>query len=197
MPNNLTDFEENRLLDLSLLNTDELALIVDTSTDSTAGTEVVGGTYARQVLTFAAAAGGSKATSSALLYSGMPATPVTGWEVWDTGGTDRKWYGLFSPFKTASAAAATDIITATGHGRTDTDEIVFQSGYCPAGLTAGTIYFVRDSTTNTFKVAATSGGVAIDITADMGQVVFGNVIEVTLGEGFAIASGALICTLDS
>jgi hypothetical protein len=33
-------------------------------------------------------------------------------------------------------------------------------------LSAGTLYFVRDASTNTFKVAATSGGAAIDITSN-------------------------------
>lgn len=36
----------------------------------------------------------------------------------------------------------------------------------PPGLSAATTYFVRDKTTNTFKLALTSGGTAINITVD-------------------------------
>jgi hypothetical protein len=35
----------------------------------------------------------------------------------------------------------------------------------PGGLSLNTTYWVRDSSTNTFKLAATSGGSAIDITS--------------------------------
>lgn len=61
---------------------------------------------------------------------------------------------------------ATDIFTLTAHGFAANHQVVFTStGTLPTPLVAGTIYFVRDVTANTFKVAATSGGVAIDITS--------------------------------
>jgi len=60
--------------------------------------------------------------------------------------------------------ASTNVITITGHGLSDTDQIKFTTAdTMPANLTAGTTYYVRDKTTNTFKVAASSGGTAIDI----------------------------------
>ena len=37
------------------------------------------------------------------------------------------------------------------------------SGNLPSGLSTATVVFVRDQTANTFKLAATSGGAAIDI----------------------------------
>ncbi len=67
---------------------------------------------------------------------------------------------------TFTADDATDVITATGHGLSDGHAVVVKSGgTLPAGLTANTRYYVRDSTTNTLKLAATSGGAAIDITS--------------------------------
>lgn len=63
--------------------------------------------------------------------------------------------------------ASTNVITSTAHGFSDTDAIVFGNLNGGTGLTAGTTYFVRDSTANTFKVAATSGGTAIDFTTDI------------------------------
>jgi len=62
-------------------------------------------------------------------------------------------------------AATSDLITITAHGfAVNTTVQVVSSGTLPAPLTAGTIYFVRDVTANTFKLALTAGGAAIDIT---------------------------------
>ena len=62
----------------------------------------------------------------------------------------------------------TDIITITGHGLSDGDRVKYTvtTGETDiAGLTSGTTYYVVSATANTFKLAATSGGTAIDITA--------------------------------
>jgi hypothetical protein len=62
-------------------------------------------------------------------------------------------------------AATTDIITANGHGFANGDRVRFTTTTTlPAGLAINTTYFVRDATTNTFKVSATDGGTAVDIT---------------------------------
>lgn len=66
-----------------------------------------------------------------------------------------------------TAAAANDTITSTAHGR--------PNGFClyvtglsnsGAGLSVGTKYFVINATANTFQLATTAGGAAIDLTAD-------------------------------
>ena len=65
----------------------------------------------------------------------------------------------------AFTAAVTDIITATAHGLSEGDCIwVSSSTTLPAGLSASTNYYVRDITTNTFKVSATRGGAVVDVT---------------------------------
>lgn len=62
-------------------------------------------------------------------------------------------------------AATNDVITSTGHNLSDGDTIWVSSGTTlPAGLSASTTYFVRDRTADTFKVALSSGGSAVDIT---------------------------------
>lgn len=66
---------------------------------------------------------------------------------------------------TATAAASTDNITKTAHGLVVGDTVVF-SGTPAAPLVAGTTYYVVESTANTFKVSATSGGTAVNISAD-------------------------------
>ena len=66
---------------------------------------------------------------------------------------------------TVTADASTDKLTLSGHGMADTTKVQFTTtGTLPAGLSLATTYFVRDSATNDFKVALTSGGSAIDIT---------------------------------
>mgnify|MGYP003113580698 CR=1 FL=1 len=49
----------------------------------------------------------------------------------------------------------------------DTDQVTYNNGGGGniGGLTSGTTYFVRDKTTTTIKLAATSGGTAIDLTS--------------------------------
>jgi len=62
--------------------------------------------------------------------------------------------------------SATDKITAAAHGLPDGTAIQFGGTTLPAPLVAGTTYYVRDTATNDFKVAATVGGAAIDLTTN-------------------------------
>jgi uncharacterized phiE125 gp8 family phage protein len=71
--------------------------------------------------------------------------------------------GFAAPF---TAVAATDVCTITGRTLADTDVVRISNsgGQLPAGLSANTDYYVRDYSSGTFKLAATSGGSAINIT---------------------------------
>lgn len=61
--------------------------------------------------------------------------------------------------------AATDVVTANSHGFVNGNRLLLDSTVTlPAGLSANTIYFVIAATTNTFKLATSAGGTAIDIT---------------------------------
>lgn len=66
--------------------------------------------------------------------------------------------------QTYTADNTTDFITCTAHGFVDGDMVIFEPGDTPEPLIAKKIYWARDATTNTFKVALTSGGAAIDLT---------------------------------
>lgn len=71
------------------------------------------------------------------------------------------------PGSTFTVNTGTDVVTSTAHGLSDTNQIVVATGpggTLPAPLSQSTTYFVRDATTDTFKLALTSGGSAIDIT---------------------------------
>ena len=68
-------------------------------------------------------------------------------------------------FATTDVNTTTYTITETGHILQDNDPVTFTfSATPPAPLAAATTYYVRDATANTFKVAATLGGDAIEIT---------------------------------
>jgi hypothetical protein len=73
--------------------------------------------------------------------------------------------GHMTPFTVANA---TNICTAKGRTFTDGDRVrvMNSGGALPAGLAKETDYYVRDVSGSTFKLAATSGGTAIDITDD-------------------------------
>lgn len=194
MPNNLTDYEENRLLDLSVVLGDYVGLLTGLGSDSAAGTEVAGGGYARAAVSFASAASGSKVSNAYHNFMSMPAVTVQGWGIYSAATSgNRKWYGLFKP-RTGVASASGNTVTSVAHGLSDGARVVFQNGYAPAGATASTNYFVVGSTTDTFQIATTSGGSAIDLTAD-GNVVFGDVLTINAGEVLSIPVGSLVLSL--
>lgn len=81
-----------------------VALMTANGTDTAAGTEVVGGSYARQTLTMAAAVNGTTSNSADLVFAGMPAATVVGVEVYDSAGSPvRLWYGALTASRTVAA----------------------------------------------------------------------------------------------
>lgn len=84
---------------------------------------------------------------------------------------------------------STDVITATAHGLANGDIIQLGGTAVPAGTTAATDYYVRDASTNTFKISATSGGSAVNMT-DAGTSVTFTKYE-SIG-GFAAHESAIL-----
>lgn len=111
MADNLTNTAENRALDfiLGLSATApttplKVALVTANGDDTTAGTEVTGGSYARQNLSVGAAVSGATSNSADLVWTGMPAATVVGVEIWDNAGTPvRLWYGPLTASRTVAA----------------------------------------------------------------------------------------------
>jgi|SRR5690349_8288791 len=111
----LVQAEANRLLEASLgkstytAPTTPMKLALDTAngTASAAGTEVTGGSYARQDLSAALPSTGTNGTitsNAAVNFTGMPAATVTGAEVYDSNGTPRRaYYGALAASKTTGA----------------------------------------------------------------------------------------------
>ncbi len=66
-----------------------------------------------------------------------------------------------------TAANATDVFTSIGHGiANDTPIYVSSTLTLPTGLSTATTYYIINTATDTFKLSATVGGSAIDITTD-------------------------------
>ena len=69
-----------------------LALYTNDPTVSDTGTEVVGGSYARQQLSFASASNGSKVSNTSETFTNMPATTVTHWGIRDASSSGNLLY---------------------------------------------------------------------------------------------------------
>lgn len=68
---------------------------------------------------------------------------------------------------TVTATAATDVLAKTAHGLQNGDEIEITAiGGGAAGLVVATAYWVINRSADDFKVSATYGGAAVDITSD-------------------------------
>ena len=67
----------------------------------------------------------------------------------------------------------------SGHGLVNNQRIKTDAALYPAGLAGGTDYFVRDATATTFKVAASPGGSALDLT-DVVPDIGGTTAAITL-----------------
>lgn len=111
MPNIVTA-EANRLLDASLGVTAyvdptgpmKLALATTASTATAAGTEVAGGSYARQTAAFGAASAGAISNSGVITFASMPAATVTHVDIYDNAGTPRRcWFGALTTAKTTAS----------------------------------------------------------------------------------------------
>lgn len=111
MADNLPDIIENQLLDAlvgtsaySVTTPIKLALVTANGSDSAAGTEVTGGSYARQTITFGSASGGSITNSTAISFTGMPACTVVGIEIYDSAGSPKRLaYGPLTNTRTVTS----------------------------------------------------------------------------------------------
>jgi len=77
--------------------------------------------------------------------------------------------GTGSPLTTPVAVTfqdTGDTVTLNSHGLENDDEVSFASITSTTGLDLNTIYYIINKTTNTFQVAATSGGSALPLTTD-------------------------------
>lgn len=69
--------------------------------------------------------------------------------------------------RTATGEDVDDVVDSTGHGFVANQSVRFLTLTGGSSLATGTSYFVRDVTTNSFKLAATAGGAALNFGSDI------------------------------
>lgn len=173
-----------------------------------AGTEATGGSpsYARQAVTWAAASSAQKANSGALTFD-VPAGTYGFFGLFNASTGNSSNFRGYIPFGGSSAlkgffsvdtTLSNDALLSVGHGMSDGDRVMLFNVFSetlPTGVSEGTIYSVVSAATNSFKVATSSGGSAVDITAvGGGEGFWQRVVPETFGgQGqITVASGALV-----
>lgn len=191
----LTTAGRNALLDSGKTVFTHVGMYEDLGT-----TETSGGAYARQAITFTAAAAGvtdNNAQISVPIAVGKT-IQVGSFHSALTVGTLYGWFQIGSTLRGVAEAAATgDTLTDQAHGLTTDDRVFFAAvagNAVPTGISITTLYFVLAAglTANVFKVSTTSGGAALDITAD-GEVAWFKTVPQAFPSGgnVVIATGAL------
>lgn len=135
---------------------------------TTGANELTGGSpaYARKAVTFGAASGGIRTLSSPVTFDIPAANSVLWVGFWNS--STFLYYtpnGGGSP-KEFVVVPTTDVFECPAHGYADDQKVVFYGGTTPSPLVEGAVYFVRDSTADTFKVSASAGGSVIGITTN-------------------------------
>jgi len=166
----IVDARANAMLDTEIPAGTKMSL--HSAYSLTGANEITGGSYAKQTPTWGAAATRAKTNTANVVFSGLPAAASVAFVgLWDSAGTVFKGMAANGGVEFAyQVGQATDTIIIEANGFVNGDNVVF-TGAAPAGLTEGTIYFVVGvvlADPDTFQVAATSGGAAINITGQPG-----------------------------
>jgi hypothetical protein len=90
----------------------KLALMTVNGNDASAGTEVEGGSYARQTITTSTAASGQMSNDADITFAGMPACTVVGFEIYDSAGTPFRWWWGAASANVAVTAGASYVVSA-------------------------------------------------------------------------------------
>lgn len=144
-----------------------------TAYSATGANEVTGGSpaYARKAVSFGAPSAGVKALSASVTFDIPTGTTVRYIGRWTaiTAGTFLGMEALGGSDNEFAVDLTADTVLEPAHGRAADSKIVFHGDTVPTGLTEGTVYFVRNPTTDTYQVGATAGGAAINLTGYPGR----------------------------
>jgi hypothetical protein len=180
-------------------------LSVHSAVPNTSGSnELVGGSYARQAVSWNAPASGL-IDNTAIITHPIPAGGIAFcYGLWSlvTGGT---FYGytlrtgvgeaVYGFGSVDSAGVTSNTIQSAANGLANAMQVVLNSllgESLPTGLSANTRYYVVGATTDTFQLSLTEGGAAIDITAQ-GELFFQRVVPETFSSAgnLTAAAGAI------
>lgn len=175
-----------------------------------AGTEATGGSpaYARQAVVWGAAASGQKSNTGALTFD-VPAGTFFAFGLFNHVSTNVNNFRGYIPFggsSTVKGFASADVIAndkfwSAAHGLSNGNAVIIYNVFSESlptgtGLTEGSILYVVGAATDSFQLALTSGGSAVDVTAT-GEFYFQRVVpEVFASQGqITVAAGALVLDL--
>ena len=162
--------------------------------------ELTGGGYARQAVTFPAAAGGTGIRTSTNAPSFSVPVGDVAWIAFATAATAGANVAVSpngaNPKEFFLSAAVANGIYSPAHGLVNNQRITFYGGTPPSGLTEGALYYAITVATDTFQVSLTSGGSVIAIgptQAQPGCLLSPIVIETFGAAGtFNLATGATL-----
>lgn len=162
----ITDARVNAMLDTEFAAGDKVS--AHTAYSATGTNEITGGSYARQTITWSAAASRSKASSGNMDIP-IPASNTVAWlGIWNSAGT--VFRGMFAnggSEKQFQLDLTNERVYCEGNGLANDNRVAFTGTTPPTGLTIGTHYWVVGVTAGDpdyFQVASTQGGAAINLT---------------------------------
>lgn len=203
-----SDYLENKLndkvhKDTAFTSTTNHVSLHSANPLETGASEIAGGSYARQAVAAAgwnASASGLSDNVSAISFTNMPAVTVVAVGLWDavSAGNFLKGHWLSTVTKIFVADdVAGDLIRSPAHGLAADARVAFDAelaGSLPGGINNTTLYWVIASglTADAFKVSATQGGAAIDITSvGSGLIYLVTPQVINAGGTFTIPAGNL------
>ncbi len=160
MANAFVDAGLDAMLDALAALLDQVSL--HTAFSLTGANEVVGGSYARQAITWNAAASGALNSSNAPSFSVPSGNTIRFVGYYDTVPSPDSWMGMVPNQQVGDVGplrfvvdVTNDTIEAPAHGFVADDGIVFIGGTVPGGLTEGVVYYVGAETADDFQVQTT------------------------------------------
>ena len=159
----------NTVLDAGAALLDEVSL--HTAFSISGANEVTGGSYARQSITWNAAASGALDSSNAPSFSVPSGNTIRFIGFYDIAPSPDVWQGMLPNQQAGDEGprryvvdVTNDTIEDPANAFVDDENLVFIGGTAPGGLAEGTVYFIITRTATDYQVSATQGGGAITLT---------------------------------
>lgn len=161
--------------------------------------ELAGGSYARVAVTWATPGSNAVALAGTPYTLNVPASTTVAFVGFWTAATGGTFQGM-SPLGGAtgygfSAPSSTSTLLAPGTAYSANQPVVVfapAGTTLPTGLTAGTIYWTKSPSSDSFQLSATNGGSAISLSADGSGIVLAITTEAFSGAGTYEVTAATI-----
>lgn len=169
-----------------------------TAYSATGGNELSGGSYARVAVTWSTVSANVLALSGTPYSINVPASTTVAFLGFQDASSSGNFQGMVplggATGYTFAAPSSTGVLLAPGTAYTANQPVVVfapAGSTLPTGLTAGTIYYVKSPSSDSFSLSATSGGSAISLSADGSGLVQAITTETFASAGaYSLASAA-------